>query len=156
MSLYNFFQPVQRECLPDPRGPLSRQVPSSATASANSLVTAVLQSPAVQPVCTQSQRGQYTKLTPEQKAEVGKRAVEHGIASTILYATAPNGFPSKRAACSVKWCRDAICWACYMVRWNVITIHLPELRGETPHYQPVLNPVRSPYQVVSVSLVIVY
>ncbi len=96
MSLYNFFQPVQRECLPDPRGPLSRQVPSSATASANSLVTAVLQSPAVQPGCTQSQRGQYAKLTPEQKAEVGNRAAEHGIASTICYCA--KWFPLKESS----------------------------------------------------------
>ncbi len=41
-------------------------------------------------------RGQYAKLTPEQKAEVGKRAAEHGIASTIRYYA--KRFPLKESS----------------------------------------------------------
>lgn len=30
-------------------------------------------------------RGTYTKFTPERKAEIGKRAAEHGVAATVRY-----------------------------------------------------------------------
>ena len=30
-------------------------------------------------------RGPYTKFTPEQKAEIGKRAAEHGVVATVRY-----------------------------------------------------------------------
>ena len=82
MALHKYFQPAQVGSLPDPRGPLSRQVPSSAISAANSKVTAVLQQP---PTTRQPKRGSYAKFTPEQKADVGKRAAEHGIASTVRY-----------------------------------------------------------------------
>ena len=32
-------------------------------------------------------RGEYNKSTPKEKAEIGKRASEHGIASTIRHLT---------------------------------------------------------------------
>ena len=82
MALHMYFQPAQIGSLPDPRGPLSRQVPSSAISAANSKVTAVLQQP---PMTWRPKRGIYAKFTPEQKADIGKRAAEHGIESTVRY-----------------------------------------------------------------------
>ena len=63
--------------LPDPRGPLCARVPSSAIDAANKQVAKVLTAPV--------SRGPYFKLTPAQRFEVGKRALEHGIASSIRY-----------------------------------------------------------------------
>ena len=59
--------------LPDPRGPLSTSVPSSAIEAANGQVAEVLTAPAA--------RGPYFKLTAAQRFQVGKRAAEHGIAA---------------------------------------------------------------------------
>ena len=63
--------------LPDPRGPLCALVPSSAINAANKQVTKVLTVPV--------RRGPYFKLTPAQRFEIGKRALEHGIASSIRH-----------------------------------------------------------------------
>ena len=42
-GLHRYFTPQTRsECLPDPRGPLSREIPSSAITAANSEVKAIL------------------------------------------------------------------------------------------------------------------
>ena len=40
-------------------------------------------------------RGPYTKFTPEQKAEMGKRAAEHGVVATVRYYK--KRFPGKLA-----------------------------------------------------------
>ena len=40
-------------------------------------------------------RGPYTKFTPEQKAEIGKRAADHGIVATVRYYE--KQFPGKLA-----------------------------------------------------------
>ena len=40
-------------------------------------------------------RGPYTKFTPEQKAEIGKRAAEHGVVATVRYYE--KRFPGKLA-----------------------------------------------------------
>ena len=40
-------------------------------------------------------RGPYTKFTPEQKAEIGKRAAEHGVVATVRYYE--KRFPDKLA-----------------------------------------------------------
>ena len=73
MALHRYFKTK----LPDPRGPLSKVVPSTSIASANGEVRRVLQQ-------TQK-RGTYAKLTADKKAEIGKRAAEHGVAATIRY-----------------------------------------------------------------------
>ena len=65
--------------LPDPRGPLSKEVPSTAIAAANGEVKHVVE------LQRRKTRGPYTKFTPEQKAEIGKRAAEHGVAATVRY-----------------------------------------------------------------------
>ena len=40
-------------------------------------------------------RGPYTKFTPEQKVEIGKRAAEHGVVTTVRYHK--KQFPRKLA-----------------------------------------------------------
>ena len=88
MVLYRYFKVHSADSiLPDPRGPLSNKVPSTAIASANE-VKNVAQQPA-----KLRARGPYTKFTAEQRAAIGKRAAEHGIAATVRYYEKqyPNG-----------------------------------------------------------------
>ena len=75
--------------LPDPRGPLSRVVPSSSITSANLKVKAVMEemksSPTRDDSSHSTSRGPYAKYTLEQKAQIGKRAAEEGVASTVRH-----------------------------------------------------------------------
>ena len=58
-GLHRYFTPQTRsECLPDPRGPLSREIPSSAITAANSEVKAILGNE------FKKERGHYHKLSP--------------------------------------------------------------------------------------------
>jgi len=87
-ALYRHFPTSEKSSckLANPRGPLSRLIPSLSIVSANEKVQSVLESKE----CTQSGRkGQrYTKVSPELKAEIGRWAAEHGVAATVrLYAT---------------------------------------------------------------------
>ena len=66
--------------LPDPQGPLAKQVPSTSIRSANKEVKDVV-AQGMEP----TKRGAYTKFTPAQKAEIGKQAAEHGVAATVRY-----------------------------------------------------------------------
>ena len=95
MAPYRYFQALEKSSfkLPDPRGPLSRLVPLSSIISANKKVQSVLESKDR----TQSGRkGQhYPKLSPELKAEIDRRAAEHGVAATVrLYATIVGDSPA--------------------------------------------------------------
>ena len=82
MSLYRYFKrEIQDGGLPDPRGPLSKIIPLSAISAANSEVKKYVQTAAGHG----KKRNNYAKFSPEQKAEVGRRAAEHGVASTIRY-----------------------------------------------------------------------
>ncbi len=84
MSLYNFFTRVEKgesSRLPDPRGPLSKIIPSSSISAANSEVEKCGET------ADCKKRSHYTKFTSEQRAEIGRRAAEHGVASTIRYYT---------------------------------------------------------------------
>ena len=79
MSLYKFFSRVgtgTSDNLTDPQGPL---IPSSSILAANAEVGKCGQTAAGK------KRNHYAKFTSEQKAEIGHRAVEHGVASTICY-----------------------------------------------------------------------
>ena len=78
MALYRYFKASDTK-LPDPRGPLSKDVPSTAIAAANGEVKHVVE------LQRGKTRGPYTKFTPEQKAEIGKRAAEHGVVATVRY-----------------------------------------------------------------------
>ncbi len=85
MALFRYFATSADTVLPDPRGPLTRQIPSTAIASANGEVRQLLQAQQAAEPVSATKRGSYVKFTPEQKAEVGKRAAEHGVAATVRY-----------------------------------------------------------------------
>ncbi len=82
MSLLKYFKRAEKgetNGLPDPQGPLSEIIPSSSISAANSEVEKCGHLEAA----SGKKRSHYAKFTPEQKAEVGCRAAEHGVASTI-------------------------------------------------------------------------
>ena len=66
--------------LPDPRGPLSTKVPSSAIESANAEVKRVIETG--ESGADRRKRGCYDKFSPELKLQIGKRAAENGVAAT--------------------------------------------------------------------------
>ena len=84
MTLNRYFQASEKSgCkLPDPGGPLSRLALSSSIVSANEKVQSVLESKDRTQSGRKGQR--YAKLSPELKAEIGRRA-EHA-ATVRLYA----------------------------------------------------------------------
>lgn len=85
MALLKFFKPVKKKPdLPDPDGPLSSAVPSSAISSANTKVLEALTNIEENKKRT---RGPYLGLaiTSAQKYEIGKRAAEYGVTNTIRY-----------------------------------------------------------------------
>jgi len=77
-----FFKPCRKNkseiLLPDPTGPLSIKVDSAAIEEANPEVTATSASASAGSKCAP-----YLKLTPEQKAIIGKYAAGHGIVNAI-------------------------------------------------------------------------
>ena len=81
-ELLKYFEPCRKNTreilLPDPTGPLSYKVDSTAIEEAYAEVTAALAS-----ASAGSKRAPYLKLTPEQKAIIGKYAAEHGIINAI-------------------------------------------------------------------------
>ena len=82
VALLRYFKPNgdTGAMLPDPRGPLAKQVPSTSITSASEEVKDVL-AQGTEP----TKRGAYAKFTPAQKAGIGKRAAEHGVAATVRY-----------------------------------------------------------------------
>ena len=80
MNILKYFRPIkQTPDLPDPNGPLSENMPSSAVSSANAKVTDVFEKQ------TSSIRGPYLTLTPTQKYQIGKRTAEYGTTAAIRY-----------------------------------------------------------------------
>ena len=79
--------------LPDPNGPLARAVPSSAISVANESVNVSLESNK-----KAANRGVYQKLSAEKKAEIGKRAAEHGVMGTVRYYTSKLPEPLKESS----------------------------------------------------------
>ncbi len=86
MALFQYFKKVDGNYpgtkLPDPQGVLSKEVPSSSISAANTEVAAVLQPSAAG---VKAVRGTYLKISAEKKAEIGQRAVEHGVLATVRY-----------------------------------------------------------------------
>jgi len=62
--------------LPNPNGSLSEKVNSSAIKEANKEVTAIVTN-------TGGKKKSYVKLTPEQKAMIGRYAAENGVVNII-------------------------------------------------------------------------
>lgn len=81
MSLYKYFKkpPSQTDVLPSPEGPLKEIIPSSTIASINKDVGKELMKEA------SKERGPYSKLTPSQKALIGKRAAIYGVTASMRY-----------------------------------------------------------------------
>ena len=77
MSLYKYFQPTVK--LPDPEGHLKKDICSSTIQIVNDKVRTELEKK------PRGSRNPYLKLTPAQKATVGKRATEHGVTAAIRY-----------------------------------------------------------------------
>ena len=95
MALFRYFKRQNTE-LPDPHGPLAQSVPSSAIVAANSKVISVMESGAsagLNSHTSKMKRGQYGKYSSEQKAMIGKGAVEHGVVAAVRYYVS-RGFPN--------------------------------------------------------------
>ena len=83
MSLYAYFQKTSKSCLPNPQGPLSKQLPSSCIESANKHVEELAKQTTME---TKSRkRGPYKKYTPKDKAEVANYATFHGTSAAIRH-----------------------------------------------------------------------
>ena len=88
MSIMKYFK--RSSDLPDPEGPLSKELDS---------YTIRLVNEKVKPKIEKSQcgeRGPYVKLTPSQKALIGKRAAEHGVTDTVHH------FSGRYEGCDLK------------------------------------------------------
>ena len=77
MALLWYLKPIG--CAPDPRGSLSRSIPSQAIAEANKQVERVL--------AEGSNRGPYTKYNAAVRPEIGKYACQHGAAAAARHFT---------------------------------------------------------------------
>ena len=80
-SLFSYFKPLSKKeteeqidkveaMLPDPNGPLSKEVPPLAIAEANKDVLVQYVEP--------KKKGPYIKISPECKAKIAKYAIENG------------------------------------------------------------------------------
>ena len=77
MTLLKYFK--KTATLPDPKGPISSQVPPSSIASANKEVKHLLER------STGKARSNYSTYTDEEKVKIARRAVEMGATNTIKY-----------------------------------------------------------------------
>lgn len=76
-GILQFFKPIgEKHNVPDPRGPLSMRVPSSAIAAANK---EVMEMRANTEKKRKSKRGHYYTYTSEQRAEIGQYASKNGV-----------------------------------------------------------------------------
>ena len=99
MALYKYFTSSK---LLNPNGSLSNKIPSSTIAFVNSEVTKVYSSQ--ESSGNGKRRGPYSEFTPQMKAQLGKYAAEHGVASTLRrYA---KSYPDLKES-SVRTWRDA-------------------------------------------------
>ena len=80
MALHRYFKPISSK-LPDPNGPLSKEMPSAAIREANKSVEKTRATEAQN--SEKPSRGQYGRFTPTQAAQVAKYAVQHGNQAAI-------------------------------------------------------------------------
>jgi len=99
MVLLKYFKPLVAkkkdpdECasiniLPDPEGPLSQLIPSSAILAANKDVAKVLKwegGQGTEEFISRDCRGKYQHYTSKERAEIGKRAAEFGLMSAVRH-----------------------------------------------------------------------
>ena len=79
MSILKYFQHVPKpsDGLPDPNNSLSSKLPPPAMQQVNNHVSPVIEREA------SGGRGPYLVLTPLRRFQVGKRALDHGVTSTL-------------------------------------------------------------------------
>ena len=130
MALYKYFTSSK---LPNPNGSLSNKIPSSTIAFVNLEVTKVYSSQ--ESSGNGKRHGPYSKFTPQVKAQLGKYAAKHGVASTLQrYA---KSYPDLKES-SVRTWRDGYnkelkIRARSRAELNVITINeLPEKKRGRP------------------------
>ena len=80
VALYQYFE--KASVLPNPDGPSSTQIPSSAIAKANKEVKPLIKKSTSN---KSGKRGQYLVYTDEEKLKIGKQAAEMGATSTIRF-----------------------------------------------------------------------
>ena len=68
--------------LPDPKGNLSKKVPSSSIELTNNIVHNILD---MKTMPRGGKHGEYLSLTSAQKFSIGKRAAENGVTATVRY-----------------------------------------------------------------------
>ena len=83
MSLYAYFEKTSKSCLPNPQGPLSKQLPSSCIESANQQVEELAKQTTI--VGKSGKRGPYKKYSPKERAEVANYATLHGTSAAIRH-----------------------------------------------------------------------
>ena len=83
MSIWDYFKPTIK--LPNPEGPLKVEIRPSTIRAVNEKIFPTMESGLKNPAVFRRSREPYTKLTPEQKAVIGRRAAEHGITATIRH-----------------------------------------------------------------------
>ena len=104
MDLFRYFKRQNTE-LPDPHDPLAQSVLSSAIVAANSKVISVMESGAsvgLDSHTSKIKRGQYGKYSSEQKAMIGKRAVEHSEIAAVWYYVS-RGFSNLKENTVMDW-----------------------------------------------------
>ena len=88
MSILKYFKRESK--LPNPAGPLSKVVPSEGIKAANKEVASCMNlTPEEVPSASVSatSRGTYERFTADEKAQIAKRASEHGVAATARYCS---------------------------------------------------------------------
>ena len=88
MALIKYFKHTDNKAhsiLPDPQEPLSVIVPSSRIEAVNTIVKPVFEEQIDGNCSKMSSRGKYEIFSPDEKAKIGKRAVEHSNLAKIHY-----------------------------------------------------------------------
>ena len=99
MAMFQYFKRVDGQYpgskLPDPQGALAHEVPSRAISAANTEVAVLQQAGGAGGA---KARGTYLKMSSEKKAEIGKRAAEHGVLATVRYYASKLPEPLKESS----------------------------------------------------------
>ena len=87
MSLLQYCK-IKRPVLPNPNGPLARVVSTflkycAANEVVKNVISEVTAGTSEGLKESSKERGPYVQFTPEEKARIGKRAAEYGVASIV-------------------------------------------------------------------------
>ena len=94
MALYKYFQPAATS-LPDPNGPISQVVDPSTVRRCNESVKEITNT-----AKPSKSRGNYTKMSPEQQAEIAQYAAQHGNNAAVKYFSKKLGIQVKHSSVS--------------------------------------------------------